>query len=81
MEEQKTDQKTFFEKNWLLILAIAYLILPIDLIPDAIPVLGNLDDSALLIINLIQKYILWKQENEQKVSKENKNIQEGEVVE
>lgn len=80
MAEQKTVRNTFLEKNWLLILAIIYLILPIDLIPDAIPVVGSLDDSALLIINLIQKYILWKKENEQKEGREKDNIHEGEIV-
>ena len=81
MSEQKTVQKTFFEKNWLLILGIVYLILPVDLIPDAIPVLGSLDDAALLIINLIQKYILWKREKEQAESRTKGNVKEGEIVE
>lgn len=80
MAEQKTVRNTFLEKNWLLILAIIYLILPVDLIPDAIPVVGSLDDAALLIINLIQKYILWKKENEQKESGEKDNIHEGEII-
>ena len=31
-----------------IIAALAYLILPIDLIPDAIPVVGILDDATLL---------------------------------
>jgi uncharacterized membrane protein YkvA (DUF1232 family) len=34
--------------RWLLGLAIGYLLSPIDLIPDAIPVFGQLDD--LLIV-------------------------------
>lgn len=80
MSEQKTVRNIFLEKNWLLIVAIVYLILPIDLIPDAIPILGSLDDAALLIINLIQKYVLWKKENEQKEGGEKDNIHEGEIV-
>ena len=33
---------------WKGIAALAYLIFPLDLIPDAIPVVGILDDAALL---------------------------------
>jgi len=80
MSEAKTVPNTFLAKNWLLILAIIYLILPVDLIPDVIPVFGSLDDSALLIINLIQKYILWKKENEQVESRTKENVKEGEIV-
>lgn len=33
-------------------LALAYVVLPIDLIPDRIRVLGRLDDAALVIVAL-----------------------------
>ncbi len=81
MADQRAIPNTFLSRNWLLIVAIIYLILPIDLIPDAIPVLGSLDDAALLIINLIQKYILWRRENEQTESRTEGNVKEGEIVE
>jgi len=81
MADQRAIPNTFLSRNWLLIVAIIYLILPFDLIPDAIPVLGSLDDTALLIINLIQKYILWRRENEQAESRTKGNVKEGEIVE
>ncbi len=41
-----------------LVVAIVYLVIPVDLAPDAIPVLGYLDDAALLITILTQA-IRW----------------------
>ncbi|GBD39948.1 hypothetical protein HRbin37_02234 [bacterium HR37] len=34
--------------RWLLWLAMAYLVLPFDLIPDFIPVLGHIDDVVVV---------------------------------
>ena len=36
----------------LLILTIAYLVFPIDVVPDFIPILGHLDDALLLFWTL-----------------------------
>lgn len=49
--------------KWLLAGAIAYLLSPIDLIPDVIPVLGHLDDVIIvpllvwLALSLVPRHI------------------------
>ncbi len=72
---EQVKKNSFLRNNWLLIIALIYLFLPIDLIPDALPVLGTLDDSFLIIINLIQKYLAWKEQGQRS------DIKEGEIVE
>jgi uncharacterized membrane protein YkvA (DUF1232 family) len=42
------DEKTPFKVKAILFSALAYFILPIDLIPDFIPVVGFSDDAAAL---------------------------------
>lgn len=43
----------------LILAALGYLISPVDLIPDAIPVIGLMDDLAvlLLVLDVVDKYI------------------------
>jgi uncharacterized membrane protein YkvA (DUF1232 family) len=49
--------------------ALLYLILPVDLIPDAIPAVGHLDDMAVLAACLkladsdIREYRAWRERN------------------
>lgn len=46
----------FFSKNWMLILVVVYILSPLDLIPDALPVAGAVDDFLLLAIELVRRY-------------------------
>lgn len=49
--------KGFLKDNWLLIFGILYLIMPADILPDIIPLLGKADDSAVLLLDLIKRYV------------------------
>lgn len=65
--------KKFLRKNWTLVLAIAYLLSPIDFIPDVLPVFGFSDDILLLIATLIYRYIKFR-------DAKNDEVIEGEIV-
>lgn len=40
-------------RNPMLWVAIIYLIVPVDLVPDAVPVIGTLDDLLPFIVSMI----------------------------
>jgi uncharacterized membrane protein YkvA (DUF1232 family) len=44
------DPRVPMGRKWLLAGVAAYLVLPIDIIPDFIPGLGQLDDAVLVLI-------------------------------
>lgn len=50
----------FIKENYLLILAILYIISPIDIIPDILPIAGYGDDLFVLIMTLVYKYYIHK---------------------
>ncbi|HLI29621.1 MAG TPA: DUF1232 domain-containing protein [Terriglobia bacterium] len=52
------DSRTPKSAKWLLRFVFTYLLSPIDLIPDAIPVIGAIDDLVILPIVLLIAYRL-----------------------
>jgi len=52
--------KNFLKKYWADILVILYLLMPLDIIPDSIPFLGNIDDVFFLILDLVRRNSLEK---------------------
>ena len=53
------DPRVPWSLKWLLGLAMGYLLSPIDLIPDFIPVLGHIDDLIIVpaLLTLALKFI------------------------
>ncbi|MFP8871571.1 MAG: DUF1232 domain-containing protein, partial [Myxococcota bacterium] len=45
---ERTDPKTL--KMWLLLAAIVYFLLPFDLVPDLLGILGRIDDVAMIAL-------------------------------
>jgi len=53
----KTKFHRFIEQNWITILAMVYVLSPIDFIPEAfIPVIGIADDAVVVLLELIRKW-------------------------
>ena len=66
-------KKSFLRENWLLVLALIYVLSPIDFIPDALLPVGFGDDLLVLLATLAKKY--W----DNKRNKED-SIIEGEII-
>lgn len=67
------------------LLGLLYVISPIDLLPEvAIPILGVMDDLAVLSITIpklikeVDKFLLW--EAEQKYSSSSTNVIDAEII-
>jgi uncharacterized membrane protein YkvA (DUF1232 family) len=52
MKRLLQDERVPRRAKWPLLLLVPYLASPIDLIPDFIPVLGQLDDAVLVALAL-----------------------------
>lgn len=73
IEKGKPNFKRFLRKNWALILAIVYFLVPLDIIPDIIPVFGFGDDILVLAATLFINY-------RKHFRKDKNKIVEGELV-
>ncbi|MBN2192373.1 MAG: DUF1232 domain-containing protein [Polyangiaceae bacterium] len=47
------DPRVAWGEKILGVLALAYVLLPIDLVPDLIPVVGWLDDAGILAVGIL----------------------------
>ena len=53
----------------IIVSAVSYLVSPIDLVPDFIPVVGLIDDMAIISICIkavqseLEKYLAWREKN------------------
>lgn len=63
----------FARKHWKLILAVIYLISPIDIIPDVLIPFGYTEDAILLLMAVLEYY--------SKKRKKKGKIIDGEIVE
>ncbi len=50
----------FLKKNWKIIFAITYIVLPFDLVPDILPVIGVSDDLFILLLTLGIQYFEYR---------------------
>jgi len=78
---RKGEYKMKFTDILLPAIALIYVLSPIDLIPDFVPIVGALDDLAILafaipmLMKEVDKFLIWENE------KNNPNIIDAEIVE
>ena len=70
------NMRRFFKDNWALLLAMLYVLVPIDILPDFLPGLGWTDDLGALVLAFVIKFLQHLQREKQK----KKDIIDGEVV-
>lgn len=75
MLKDHSDQKYRIDDNSLgfIIATLAYLVMPLDVVPDFIPVAGFTDDAAAFTLALqklsaeVERYKAWKERQEEDV--------------
>ncbi len=77
--------KDFLKKNWKIILAIIYVLVPLDFIPDILPALGLSDDILVLLGTLLLSYLDYrklkiKETKAEEIRKKHKDVVDGELV-
>ena len=55
-KREKSKILKLLRKYWAVVLGLVYLVFPIDIIPDVIPVFGWGDDVLVLLVSLIVSY-------------------------
>ncbi|WP_008317969.1 YkvA family protein [Leptolyngbya sp. PCC 6406] len=70
--------------GWVLLASFAYLISPIDLSPDLVPILGQIDDVALIFV-MVSAFTQWATQRmapspEAEGSQPNTTAPEGQTV-
>jgi uncharacterized membrane protein YkvA (DUF1232 family) len=79
---KKGDYKMDFKSVLIPSLAIIYILSPLDIIPDWIPVVGALDDFGILALTIpfvlkeLDKFIAWEQEQKNRTN----NITDAEII-
>lgn len=58
--------RKFIRKHLLMIVVVLYLILPWDLLPDYLGAIGFSDDTALIILALLKKYLEHRKKKNKK---------------
>ena len=82
---KKGDYKMDVKSILIPSITIIYILSPLDLIPDWIPVVGALDDFGLLALTIpfimkeLDKFIAW--ENEQKIKVSENKVIDAEIIE
>ena len=80
------DKEVKWWKKVLIIAAIIYLVLPVDLIPPIVPVFGWLDDIIIWIALLyfmgpdLDKYVVQKSGNAKKYNYKDSDVTEAEFT-
>ncbi len=58
--------KEFFKENWRLVFILLYVLSPLDIFPDDIPLIGQIDDAGVVLAELIRRYFEFNKLNRPK---------------